>query len=150
MTDEQKTAIRNPCIEAEDCTHPRFRTILKSGLDFPAFWSAILTVNSGFESLERFDGLPVWHASVALWRNLHGPASTRTWTASEMGSASLFMSCALSGVGGETVMDEVGEVAIHRRIRLTPAEILALSRVNPRCPVFTHGKAAWEHMEKRA
>lgn len=42
MTGAQKQAILNPCIEAEDCTNPRYRR-----LALP--WSIILTCNVGFE-----------------------------------------------------------------------------------------------------
>jgi len=42
LTDPQRTAITNPCIEAEQCAHPMYRRILGP-------WSLILTVNSGFE-----------------------------------------------------------------------------------------------------
>lgn len=42
MTNRQLIAIRNPAIEAEDCTNPAYREILGR-------WSTILTLNSGFE-----------------------------------------------------------------------------------------------------
>jgi hypothetical protein len=42
MTRQQLVAITNPCIEAEHCAHPRFKS-------YALPWSVILTVNSGFE-----------------------------------------------------------------------------------------------------
>lgn len=42
MTEMQIVAISNPCVEAEDCTHPRYKA-------YRLPWSIILTVNSGFE-----------------------------------------------------------------------------------------------------
>ena len=42
MTQQQLTAITNPCIEAEDTVHLRYKF-------YKLPWSCILTVNSGFE-----------------------------------------------------------------------------------------------------
>lgn len=42
MTKQQQVALRNPCIVAEDCIRPIYRTIAPP-------WSVILTLNSGFE-----------------------------------------------------------------------------------------------------
>lgn len=42
MNAMQQTALTNPCVEAEDTTHPRFKC-------YSPPWSIILTVNSGFE-----------------------------------------------------------------------------------------------------
>lgn len=47
----------------------------------------------------------------------------------------------LAGVGGEWQQDEIGESAVHRRRRLSEAEMVALYQVRPTCPVFTHGEA---------
>lgn len=42
MTQRQLTAIAHPCVEAEDCTDPRYK-------HFAPPWSIILTCNVGFE-----------------------------------------------------------------------------------------------------
>lgn len=42
MTEAQEKAILNPCIEAEDCAHPRYK-------HYSLPWSVILTCNVGFE-----------------------------------------------------------------------------------------------------
>lgn len=43
MTDQQKTAIENPCLLAAETLHPRFHYVRIDGV------SVILTVNSGYE-----------------------------------------------------------------------------------------------------
>ncbi len=42
MTEAQHVALLNPCIEADDCAHPRYKR-------YAPPWSVILTLNSGFE-----------------------------------------------------------------------------------------------------
>ncbi len=42
MNRKQEIAITNPCVEAEDCAHSRYKS-------YALPWSVILTVNSGFE-----------------------------------------------------------------------------------------------------
>lgn len=43
MTEKQLVAITNPCVEAEECAHPKYKSYVRPR------WSVILTVNSGFE-----------------------------------------------------------------------------------------------------
>ena len=50
----------------------------------------------------------------------------------------------LNGVGGLWQQEEIGESAIHLRQRLSAGEMNLLYRVNPACPVFTHGAALRE------
>ena len=42
LTDQQNVAMMNPCIEAKDCLHWRYKRYMVP-------WSIILTLNSGFE-----------------------------------------------------------------------------------------------------
>lgn len=43
MTPAQQTALRHHCRLAAETVHPRFRTVLPTGL------SVVITVNSGYE-----------------------------------------------------------------------------------------------------
>lgn len=43
MREQLRTALLNPCVEAEQCANPRYRTFIERR------WSVIVTVNSGFE-----------------------------------------------------------------------------------------------------
>ena len=42
LTEPQRVAILNPCIEAEDCAEPKYK-------HYRLPWSVILTCNVGFE-----------------------------------------------------------------------------------------------------
>jgi len=59
MTTQQKTAIKHHCRLAFETAHPRFIKIV--GQRF----SVIVTVDSGYESIEQEYGGSVWHASAA-------------------------------------------------------------------------------------
>ena len=42
MNDPQRIALAHPCLLGEECVHPRYHTITRSG-------SVIVTVNTGYE-----------------------------------------------------------------------------------------------------
>lgn len=66
------------------------------------------------------------------------------WPNNVRNAASELANRILSGVGGQWQMDEAGDVAIHRRRRLSADEMRLLHQVRPTCPVFTHGAALRE------
>src|SRR5258708_2093253 len=59
MTRRQRFAFEHPCFKEEECAaieHVRVR--------LP--WSTILTLNIGLDDSLLFDGLPLWHGSIAF------------------------------------------------------------------------------------
>ncbi len=63
MTRRQRFAFEHPCFREEECAFIEYRRV-----KFP--WSTILTLNIGLDDALLFDGLPLWHSSIAfLWWN---------------------------------------------------------------------------------
>jgi hypothetical protein len=59
MTGRQRFAFEHPCFRKEECAAREHRRV-----DFP--WSTILTLNIGLDDALLFDGLPLWHCSIAF------------------------------------------------------------------------------------
>jgi hypothetical protein len=110
VTPEQRTAIAQHCRFAFETAQPQFGHVLRGA-------SLVLTVNSGYEGIEKGFGGPVWHASVA------GPAlADRVKRMLALKS--------LRGVGQEALQwEEGGRIAYHVRRRLTPAEAAMVGEV---------------------
>ena len=86
--------------------------------------------------------MPVWHVSVArLNKTMSGIVPVSEWPNNVRRQASELQDRVLSGVGGTWQKDESGEMAIHRRRRLSVEEIRLLHLTLPVAPVFTHGEA---------
>lgn len=92
--------------------------------------------------MENFGGLPVWHASIALWYKLVGPRPLSTWSDIDRRFALAKLDQILFGVGDhENEWVEYGQSALHKRRRLTRREVRQLREDQPNLPVFTTGCA---------
>lgn len=110
MTRQQRFAFRHPCFTEEECAAIEHRRIR-----FP--WSTILTLNIGLDDAVLFDGLPLWHCSVALlsWNGF--PVPLNHWV------DILFQTCEqlmrdelLAGIGDETQeYIQIADGACHLR-----------------------------------
>jgi hypothetical protein len=68
MTRRQRFAFEHPCFREVECAAIEHRRV-----KFP--WSTILTLNIGLDDASFFDGLPLWHCSIAFlaWNGLPVP-----------------------------------------------------------------------------
>lgn len=106
MTPAQQTALDNHCRFAFETARKTFARLIQDGK-----YSVVLTVNSGWEGIEEFGGVPVWHVSVAS----RPGGSSRELEA--------LCRAELEGVGNpEREWVEVGGVAFHLRRELTLEE----------------------------
>ena len=110
MTKPQKIAFERPCLKAEECAARDYGWSRSP-------WSAILTLNIGLDDASTFDGLPLWHCSVALV-DLNGyPLALPFW------HDDAFAECVrlvrlelLAGIGDPTREQiEIGDCALHFR-----------------------------------
>lgn len=90
-----------------------------------------------------FDGMPVWHVSVArIHPDRRKIKPVYQWMEHEVRAAAAIAVKTLDGVGNKLhEWHERGDDAIHIRRQLTQPEIELLHTVRPQCPVFTHGNA---------
>lgn len=110
MTRQQRFAFRHPCFREEECAAIEHRRIR-----FP--WSTILTLNIGLDDGWLFDGLPLWHCSIAFlsWNGFPVPLSH--WV------DILFQTCEqlmrnelLAGIGDDSQeYIQIGDCACHLR-----------------------------------
>jgi hypothetical protein len=104
----QKLAFEHPCLAEEQCAADGYRWIRDP-------WSVILTVNIGLDDAPIFDGLPLWHCSIALIAPSGAPLSVELW------NDDAFVECqwvirseALAGVGDSLREHvQIGETALH-------------------------------------
>jgi len=110
MTKHQKIAFERPCLEAGQCAAEDYIR-----LRLP--WSTILTLNIGLDDAATFEGLPLWHCSVALF-DLNGyPLALPLWC------DDAFVECVrlvrlevLAGIGDPSREQiEIGFCALHFR-----------------------------------
>lgn len=89
--------------------------------------------------------MPVWHVSVArIARTLDRVLEVSEWPPNVLRQARELQRKVLRGVGGTWEKEEIGEMALHFRRRLSADEMKLLHQVNAACPVFTHGGALAE------
>lgn len=114
MTPQQRTAIEHHCRLAIETMHPRFAWGVPA-----AGVTCVLTVNSGYESLDMNFGGPVWHVSIMPMPKVVLARTELRRMANKV----------LDGVGDARLGEwEEQHRALHVRRRLTAAEQL---RVGP-------------------
>jgi hypothetical protein len=123
MTARQRFAIEHPCFTGEDCAGWENRWVRPP-------WSAILTLNIGLDDGPIFDGLPLWHCSVALLSASGGAVPLVLWDDDAIKQCERFIrDRLLAGVGDAAREDtEIGECAIHVRRCCSERELEALKR----------------------
>jgi len=99
-------------------------------------WSAILTLNIGLDDAPIFDGLPLWHCSVARHTASGGAVPLELWDHDAIDKCERFIrDRLLAGVGDAAREDtEIGDCALHVRRCCSDRELKALKlrRVWPR------------------
>jgi len=81
--------------------------------------------------MERFSGVPVWHASVAALTSF-GLKPVTAWTRQQREHAERLLRAAVSGVGTDNELREDTPVTIQLRRLATPAEALRLGGTQDR------------------
>ena len=122
MTKHQKIAFERLCLEAGQCAaQDYFRLRLP--------WSTILTLNIGLDDAATFNGLPLWHCSVALFDLNGDPLALPLW------HDDAFVECVrlvrleeLAGIGDPAREQiEIGHCALHFRRCCSGRENLGLN-----------------------
>jgi hypothetical protein len=107
MTRRQRFAFEHPCFREEECASIEHRRV-----NFP--WSTILTLNIGLDDALLFDGLPLWHSSIAflLWNGL--PVPLHHWDDLLSTCEQLMRDDLLAGIGDDAQEHtETGDRAFH-------------------------------------
>jgi hypothetical protein len=110
MTKHQKIAFERPCLNTEQCAAQDYAWLRPP-------WSTILTLNVGLDDAWTFEGLPLWHCSVAVVDLNADPLALAFW------HDDAFAECVrlvrlelLAGVGDPTREQiEIGNYALHFR-----------------------------------
>ncbi len=84
----------------------------------------------------------MWHVSVArINSDLTGIVPVERWSGAVLAGARELHRRVLIGRGQNWELEEIGEMAVHRRRRLSDEEMGILFSIKPDAPVFTHGVA---------
>jgi hypothetical protein len=108
MTGRQRFAFEHPCFTEEECAAGEHRRV-----DFP--WSTILTLNIGLDDALLFDGLPLWHCSIAFlsWNGF--PVPLNHWGDGLLPTCERLMRDELlAGIGDDAQeYSQTGDCALH-------------------------------------
>ena len=118
MTQRQRFAFEHPCFREAECAAIEHRRI-----SFP--WSTILTLNIGLNDALLFDGLPLWHGSIAFlsWDGL--PVPLNHWVDVLVPTSERFMRDELLVGIGDNAREyiQIGYCAFHFLRRCSAQEI---------------------------
>jgi hypothetical protein len=118
MTRRQKFAFEHPCFRAEECAAIEHRRV-----EFPR--STILTLNIGLDDAFLFDGLPLWHCSIALLSRTGLPVPLDHWGDDYLQSCERLIRDELMAGIGEPAREntQIGYCALHFRRCCSAQEI---------------------------
>jgi hypothetical protein len=129
VTRRQKFAFEHPCFTEEDCARNEYRWVRLP-------WSAILTLDLVFDDPPLFEGLPLWHCSLALISTNGMAVPVRLWDEDGRKKCERFIRDELLVDVGDPTREatEIGKFALHVRRRCSDREIeeLKARRVWPR------------------
>lgn len=122
MTRRQKFVFEHPCFGEEECALIEYRRV-----SFP--WSTILTLNIGLDDASFFDGLPLWHGSIAFLSGNAFPVPMNHWHDDLLAASERFIRDEmLAGIGDEAhEHTQIGYAALHFRRCCSEREIKELT-----------------------
>lgn len=107
MTRRQRFAFEHPCFREEECAAIEHRRV-----KFP--WSTILTLNIGLDDAWLFDGLPLWHCSIAFLSFDGLPVPLNHWGYVLLPTCERLMRDELAGIGDDAQeYIQIGDRAFH-------------------------------------
>ena len=108
MTRRQRFAFEHPCFSEEQCAAIEHRRV-----KFP--WSTILTLNIGLDDALLFDGLPLWHCSIAFLSWIVLPVPLNHWGDNLLPTCEQLMHDELlAGIGDDAhEYIQIGDCAFH-------------------------------------